>query len=169
MLDLLRRGVGMLVKKSFGGDNEAGRAEAALLRVIVNECLLDGMKMAGLAEAFHGGDLRALCVDGQHRAGVHSFVVHQHGASAAGAAIANALGAGKLKLVAQGVQQSDARFELRVELFAVHIERYRNLSRTLDVRLAFESESADVTNERDRGRDAGDFQKVAPGNAGAGR
>src|SRR5579864_9087023 len=59
VLDLLRRGIGMLIEKSLGGDNKARRAEAALLRIVVNERLLDGMKMAGLAETFDGGDLRA--------------------------------------------------------------------------------------------------------------
>ena len=141
MLDLLRRGIGMLVKKSLGGDNEARRAEAALLRVIVDKRLLNGMKMARLAKAFHGGDLRALRVDGKHGAGVHGFSVHQHGAGAAGAAIADALGAGKLKLIAQGVQQSDARLKLCIELLAIHIERYRNFARPLDVRAVIESEA----------------------------
>ncbi len=159
----------MLVKKSLGGDDEARRAEAALLRVIVNECLLDGMEMGGIAQAFHGGDLRALRVDGQHRAGVHGFVVHQHGASAAGAAIADALGAGKLKLVAQGVQQGDARLKLRVELFAIHIERYRNFARSLNVRRVIECEGADVADQRNGRGDAGDFQEVAPGDSRAGR
>ena len=41
----------MLIEKSFGGDHKTGRAEAALLRVIVNECLLNGMKMGGIAES----------------------------------------------------------------------------------------------------------------------
>ena len=159
----------MLVKKSLCGNNEARRAEAALLRVIVNERLLDGMEMARLAKAFHGGDLRALCVDGQHRAGVHGFVVHQHGASAAGAAIANALGAGKLKLVAQSVQQGDARLKLRIELLAIHIERYRNFARSLNVRRVIERERADVAHKRNGRGDAGDFQKVASGDSRAGR
>ncbi len=159
----------MLIKKSLGGDNEARRAEAALLRVIVNECLLYRMEMARIAEAFHGGDLRILRVDGQHRAGVNGFVVHQHGAGAAGAAIANALGAGKLKLVAQSVQQGDARLKLRVELLAVHIERYRNLARSLNVRRVVECERADVADQRNGRGDAGDFQEVAPGDTRAGR
>ena len=159
----------MLVKKCLGGDNEARRAEAALLRVIVNERLLDGMEMPRLAEPFHGGDLRALRVDGQHRAGVHGFVVHQHGASAAGAAIANALGAGQRKLVAQRVQQGDARLKLRIEFFAIHIERYRNLARPLNMRRVLERERADVAHQRNGRGDAGDFQEIASGDSSAGR
>ena len=98
----------------------------------------------GIAQAFHGGDLRTLRVDGQHRAGVHGFSVQQHGTGAAGAAIAYALGASKLKLVAQGVQQGNPRLKLRIKLLAIHIERYGNLARTLNMRRVIEGESADV-------------------------
>src|SRR6185437_7036789 len=45
VLNLLRRGIGMLIEKCLGGHNKTRRAEATLLRVIVNECLLDGMQM----------------------------------------------------------------------------------------------------------------------------
>ncbi len=103
----------MLVKKRLGRHNKARRAETALLRVVVDERLLDGMEFARLAQALHRRDLVALRVDGQHRAGVDGLPVQQHGARAAGAAIADALGAGKLKLVAQRVQQRDARLKLR--------------------------------------------------------
>src|SRR5262245_5981761 len=68
MLDLFRRGIGMLVKKRFGGDDEPRRAEPALLRIVVDERLLHGMKLARFAQPFYGGDLPALNVDGQHRA-----------------------------------------------------------------------------------------------------
>ena len=159
----------MLVKKRFGGDDEAWRAEAALLRVIVDESLLYGMEMTRLAKPFHGRDLRALGVDGEHRAGVHGFVVHQHGASAAGAAVTDSLGASELKLVAQGVQQGDARLKLRANLLAVHVERYRNFARPLDMRSVIKRERPDLAHERHGRRDAGDFQEVASGDTRAGR
>src|SRR6185369_1365930 len=60
VLDLLRRGFGMLVKKRLGRHHEPRRAEAALLRVIVDECLLYGMEPSGFAQPFHGGDLVVL-------------------------------------------------------------------------------------------------------------
>src|ERR1044071_3464028 len=41
LANLFRRRVGMLVEKSFAGDDEARRAEAALLCVVVNEGLLN--------------------------------------------------------------------------------------------------------------------------------
>ncbi len=147
----------MLIKKGLGGDNEARRAEAALLSIVIDECLLNGMEVAGFAQAFHGGDLRALRINGQHRTGVDGFVVHEHGACAAGAAIADALGAGKLKLVAQSVQQGDARFKLRIQLLAIHIERYRNLTRSLNMRRVIECERADVAHKRDGRGDARDL------------
>ena len=153
----------------LGGDHEARRAEAALLRVIVNKSLLYGMKLARFAETFHGRDLLALRVDGQHGARVHGFAVQQHGACAAGAAIAHALGAGEVKLVSQRVEQRDARLKLRIELLAVHVERDRNFSRTLNVRRFIKRKRADLGHQWYGRRHTGNFQKITPGNSRAGR
>src|SRR6185437_15821464 len=109
VLNFLKRRTWIPFEEGFCRHHESRRAEAALLRVMIDKGLLNGMKLARLTQAFNGGDLPALGVDGQHRAGVHRLVVHQHGASAAGAAIANPLGAGKLKFVSQPASKSHRR------------------------------------------------------------
>ena len=56
-------------------------------------------------------DLLALGLQGQHGAGVDRLAVEQDGAGAAGAAIADALAAGDVEVIAQGVEQRDARLD----------------------------------------------------------
>src|ERR1044071_5669839 len=64
---LFGRRVWILVEKSFAGHDKSRRAEAALLRVVVYERLLNGMKIFALHQAFNGSDLFALRLDGKHR------------------------------------------------------------------------------------------------------
>src|SRR5437588_3657768 len=111
----------------------------------------------------------ALGTDSKDGTGVDRFLIYENGTRAAGAAIANALGAGEVELIAQRVQQRDPGLKLRAELFAVHVKRYRYLAGTLSGRLAFrQRQCTNVADERNGGGYAGDFQKVAAGNSGAG-
>src|SRR4051812_7916699 len=64
---LFRRGVWMLVEKSFGRDHITRRAEAALLRVVINIGLLHRMRLFARHQAFGGGDLMALRFDCKRR------------------------------------------------------------------------------------------------------
>ena len=138
----------MLIKKSLGRHDKAWCAESALLRVVINESLLDGIKFAGLAQAFNGRDLRALRIDGQNRAGIDGFAVQMDGAGAAGPAIAHALGSGQVKLIAQRVQQRDSRLQLCLELLAVDIEGHRNLAGTVISGRHHECQRAGMADQR---------------------
>src|SRR5205823_2583221 len=86
VLNLLQCGIGVMVKKRLTSHHKSRSAKAALLRIVVNKSLLDGMKLAILRQAFNRGDRMGLCVNGQHRAGINSFAIQVYGTCAAGAA-----------------------------------------------------------------------------------
>ena len=98
------------------------RAEAALLRVLFDECGLHWMHVRRRAESFDGRDLVTARVDRQHHARGDGFAVEMHGACAARAAIADELGAGQSKMLAQRTQQRHARLDLERRGLAVDIE-----------------------------------------------
>src|ERR1044071_8435807 len=66
LLHLFGRRVGVLVEEGFASDDEAGRAEPALLRVVVNKRLLDRVQLVALHQALGGRDAAALRLDGEH-------------------------------------------------------------------------------------------------------
>src|SRR5262245_2050507 len=101
----------MFFQQRRAGHDEAGSAEPALLRVVVPEGLLDRVELAVLFESFDGPNLLALRLDGQRRAGVDRLAVNDHRAGAASGAIAHAFGAGDVQIVAQRVEQRDARLD----------------------------------------------------------
>ena len=90
----------MLIQKSFAGDNEPWRAEAALRGIVIDKGLLDGVQLVPLHQRLDRSDLLALGFDGQHGTGIDSLVIHQHGTSAALGTITDALGAREIELVA---------------------------------------------------------------------
>ena len=100
----------MLVQKSLGRHDEARRAITALLAVVVHEGCRDRMGLA-VRNAFDGLDVLALRVDGQDGAAVHGFAVDDDGAGAAGGPVAHALGAGQIQMIAQRVEQGNARLQ----------------------------------------------------------
>ena len=94
MTDVVGAGLRMLVEKCLAGDDESGSAEAALRSIVLNECLLYRMQLAGFHQRFDGGAGLVLALDGEHRAGIDRLVIHQHGTSAAFGAVTNAFGPG---------------------------------------------------------------------------
>ena len=54
---------------------------------------------------------------------VDALAVDDDGAGAAGAAVADPLGAGEIEVIAQRVEQGDARLDGEVDGFAVDVER----------------------------------------------
>src|ERR1700743_1022581 len=70
------------------GADLPGRAVAALERVLGDERRLQRMQVAGLADAFDGGDLVAVVRHRQRKARVDAPAVDDHGAGAALAAVA---------------------------------------------------------------------------------
>ena len=85
----------IFVEKRLAGHDEPWSAEAALLRVVLHEGLLNGMQPVSLAQRFHGRDRPVLRLNGQYRARVHGFVVQQHRTGAALSPVANALPSGQ--------------------------------------------------------------------------
>src|SRR5262249_53088110 len=75
-----------------------------------------------LNESLGRGDLLALRLDGEHGAGVDRLVIEEHGAGAAGTAVADPFAAGDVEVIAQRVEQGDARLDLGFELVAVNGE-----------------------------------------------
>ena len=83
-----------------GGDGRhdlAGGAVAALIGVVLDERGLHGVQVAGLADAFNGGDLVVRVHDGEGEAGVDAAAIDVDGACSALAVVAALLGAGKVR------------------------------------------------------------------------
>ena len=67
------------------------------------------------------------------RAGVDALAVHDHRAGAAGAAVADPLGAGHVEMIAQRVEQRDARLDRQAYGFAVDLEGDRDRAGTGEI------------------------------------
>jgi len=58
---------------------------------------------SGAGEAFHGGDLRAIRLHGQHEAAAHGLALDDHRAGAADAMFASDMYAGVARIAAQEI------------------------------------------------------------------
>ena len=76
---------------------------------MVDKRLLQGMQHAVRREPFDGSDLGAILHHGERQAGIDAPPVYQHRARAALTVVAALLGAGKVEMIPQQVQQSDPR------------------------------------------------------------
>ena len=129
--EIVGSGVGVLVEHRLAGHDEAGSAEAALRCVVVDKGLLDGMQLAVFHQGFDGRDLFSLALDGEHRASVDGLVVEQDRAGAALSFVADALGAGDVERIAQGVEQRNPWFQAGLVGLAVDVESHRDLARPM--------------------------------------
>jgi hypothetical protein len=82
----------------------------------------DGVRAGALSDSFDGLDILTLRVDGEHGATVDDFTVHDDGAGAASAAIADALGAGEIEAIAQRVAKRDTRLDGEALILTVDFE-----------------------------------------------
>ena len=98
------------------------------------ECSLYGMQFTIFRQTFNSCNLIALMHDGKCEAGVHASSVHVDSASPTLTVIASFFGAGKLKIFAQSVQQSDAGLELKTMFLAIDFQRHRYRARRADIR-----------------------------------
>src|SRR5436305_703355 len=114
VLDVLECGRGGVVEQGLGGHHEAGRAEAALLGVVLDERHGERMEISGPRETFDRLDRLALDVDRELAARVDCLAVENDRAGPAGAAVADPLGAGELELLAQDVEQRGTRLDIEV-------------------------------------------------------
>ena len=109
-------GSGFLIQQRLGRQQHAGRAITTLNGGIVDERLLQGMQMGGIAQTLDGENLLAFRLDGKVQAGVHGSAIDQHGASAALAGAAAFLGAGQPNALADDMQQ---------QVFGIDFQRIR--------------------------------------------
>src|ERR1035438_1615503 len=130
-LDLFVGRIRIVVEEGFGRHDESRRAVAALLPVVVDEGFRDRVRLAA-GNAFDGLNVFALRVDGQNRAAIHGFAVEDDRAGAAGGPVAHALGAGQFQLIAQRIEQRDARLQVEGLRFAVDLERDGDRAGTYD-------------------------------------
>ena len=111
--DLGGRGLRVLVEGGPHGDDEARRAEAALLGVVVGERRRHRVELAVHVKRLGRLYRLALGFEREHAAGIDRLAVEHHGAGAAGAAIADALAAGDIEVIPKGVEQGDPRLHGR--------------------------------------------------------
>src|SRR5690606_12919654 len=90
-------GVGLRVSREqgFGGDQHAGRADAALRAAVIGHALLQWSEVIAVAQALHGHHLAAVALADHHQAGVDGLAIEKHRAAAALALAAALLGAGQ--------------------------------------------------------------------------
>ena len=138
MVDVLQSGIGIAVEERLGGHDEAGRAEAALLGVVLHERGLEGIELVAVAEALHRMDGGELEGDRQQAARIDRIAVDQHRAGAAGAAVADPLGTRQLQMIAQGVEQRRPRLEHQVHGLVVDPQPHRDRSRPPDLHPALQ-------------------------------
>src|SRR3984893_11327127 len=89
-------------------DNLTRRAVAALERVVLDECRLKWMQNVALRQSFDSRHRRLIAGRGEGQAGEHSSSVNEDGASSTGGMIAALLGASKVKMLAQEVEERRA-------------------------------------------------------------
>ncbi len=112
MLDVVVRRADRLLEQCDRAHDLAAGAVAALVSVVFHKSSLHSVQIARLSKAFDGGDLVAFVHHGKRKAAVHAAAVDVNRAGAALSVIAAFLGAGKVKALAQSVEQSRARVEI---------------------------------------------------------
>src|SRR5207248_3233271 len=93
--DFRRRRRRGFVQETLARHDEARSAEATLQSVVGDERRLHGIEWTVRAERLNRGDLVALNVDRQERAGVDSLAVQQDGAGSTASSVTNAFGPGE--------------------------------------------------------------------------
>jgi hypothetical protein len=115
----------MLLEKGVGGEQDAGRAVAALEPVLVLEGLLQWREALVGRDAFHRRDGVAAGLHREHEARAHRLAVQQYGARAAHAVLTAHVGAGEIEHLAEAVGQREAGLHLHRVLAPVHREAHR--------------------------------------------
>src|SRR6266566_5159673 len=115
--------LGIAGEQRLGGEQESGRAVAALRGAQVGERLLQGMQLAALRHRFDGSHRVAGARETQHQARQDRRSIQQHGARTALAQLAAVLRSGESQVLAQYLEQRLMRCERHFSRFAVHGER----------------------------------------------
>ncbi len=94
------------VEQSFGCDEKAGDADAALQSGSFQKTLLQWMQVAMCSHSFHRFQPHAFGFHGQHQATIHRDAVQEDGASAAIAVVATLFRPGQPQLIPQDFEQT---------------------------------------------------------------
>src|SRR5579884_3133973 len=117
--DALLARVRFLVEQRLGRDEEAGGADAALERRVLEERLLEWVHLPRLGQPLDRRDLGPLRLDAEHEARVDETAVQDDRAGATVAVVAPLLRAGQPDHVAQALEQALARLAQEVGGLAV--------------------------------------------------
>ena len=107
-------------REEIAGMKNAPEAQTVLTR-LVDEGLLDGMRLVGSSQTFESGDLRSHSGFHGGDARANSSPFQDHGAGSALAQAAAELGATQFQIVAQHVQQRCRRVHIHAVGFTVHL------------------------------------------------
>jgi hypothetical protein len=110
----------LAVEQRFGGDEDAGRAVAALRRTAIREFLLQRMQPPVLDEALDRQDVAPIAFGREREAREHGIAVEQHRACAALAQLAAVFRPGELQILAQDLEQRLVGVDEYVDALAVH-------------------------------------------------
>ena len=114
--DFFAAWLGIALEQLRAGQDHAGSAKAALQAVALPKTLLHRMQFAILGQTFNGGDLGAVRLHGQQRAGFDRLAIEQDGAGAAKARFTADMSAGQLAVVTEQMDEQSARLD-RVLVF----------------------------------------------------
>ncbi len=106
-----------------GAHDHAGRAKAALKRVVLMERLLHWVELAALGQTLDCRDGGTICFDGQHGATLDGATVNVDDTGTAVAGVAADVGSRELELFAQQLDEECARLDLDGDLPLVHLQR----------------------------------------------
>jgi len=101
----------IMLQQIGGRHDHARRTKTALQTMLVPERFLNRMEMAVGGQAFDGGDLAAVGLDGEHGAGFHGLAVERHSARAADGGLAADMRPGVPGYFAQIMNEQHARLD----------------------------------------------------------
>src|SRR5882762_5098841 len=119
----------MLIQQGLRGDQNRGRAVAALRRAEISEGVLQRMQSSFQAEAFDSQYIPGVAFDSEDQAGEHGLAVQKNGARAAFSQFTAVFRAGVTEILAKDFEESFVGCERDVYLLTV--ERHSNVRRFL--------------------------------------
>lgn len=116
-------GMRILVQQGFCRQHPAVEAVAALKSLLVDEGLLDRMRVFRRAEPFEGDDFFSSRSRNWQEAGTHRAVIHEHGAGAALSQAATESGIIQGEIVSKDVEKGAIGIRIDRVRLAVYLER----------------------------------------------
>src|SRR5262245_66696723 len=115
LTDVRFGGLGIPIEVRFSSHHDAIDAEAALHRLLINECFLNRVRFVAGPEPFERRDLAAGYRRNRRDAGPHGLTFDDHSTTAALTEPAAELRASQRQVVAENVKQRSRRFGLQTD------------------------------------------------------